>query len=202
MAKSYQFGYEHYLYLPKQGSQASPTPSLLTEVTESDSTGVNKITWDKDFATIRDASFSGSPNTIDIATRQEARLGVQSQAIVTTARTFEFQIRYKPHDGTSFDIHYQRLLDADLRGDEVALLEVDGKVLGNTGQFLTDTTHDIFGFASNYTVSTTMSKPLQDLVVVDVTATASTFFHAVVYEDGQTPGSEAFKKFEQFNQNP
>ena len=181
MAKSYQFGYEHYLYLPESGS----TPQVMSSITADASTGANEITWDSDYQIIRDASFTGAPNTIDVTTRGEARQGVQAQAIVTTARTFEFQIRYQPFDGTGFEYHYTQLLNADLTGGEIAILEVDG-----------DTSVDgtIFGFVSNYTVSTNKSKPLQDLVVVDVTATASTYFHAVTKTT--TAGTGDFEEFE------
>ena len=172
--KKFQFGYDHYLYLPSQGTQ----PQVLSEITTDLTDGVNAIDWGSDYTIVRDLSFSGAPNTIDVTTRGEARQGVQAQAIVTTARTLEFQIRYQPSIGGTVEYHMAQLVNADLTGSEIALMELDGSLDGDT---------PTFGFAGNFTVSTTFSKPLQDLVVVDVTATASTHFHAVVSSGQGSP---------------
>lgn len=171
MPTDYQFGFESYLYVGV---------GLLTEDTDdgSGTVGANKasLAW-ADYATVRDSGNEGSPNQIDITTRLEARKGQQPQAIVSTANTLTFQIRYTPN--SKGDLLYRRLLLAQTNSAEIALMELDGDYVTNT-----DSLNDKrpMGLVGNFTVSLSKSRPVQDLFVVDVTGTATTHFHWVEHD--------------------
>lgn len=139
---------------------------------------VNTITEWEEYETLRDVSFDGSPNTVDTTTRKEARLGNASQAIASTTRTRTLQIRYKPNESytEANDKLYRLLLKAEKAGKEIAVMELDAP----------KNSPGALGFVSNCTVSLSMPKPVQDLVVVDVTATISTFGNYIVNDAAGT----------------
>jgi hypothetical protein len=177
MSINFQFGFEQYIYFGTNGANP-PQPEQLGELTLVGGTlGANDITQWEDFPTIRDSGEEGAPNTVDVSTREDLRQGARATAITGTAYTKTFQIRYKPGAlrGAAFGVaHRDRMLYELLAlmqasSTEIAIMEIDNPL----------TTTDAFGFVGNWTVSLSQPRPLEDLVVVDVTATLASLYHAI-----------------------
>jgi hypothetical protein len=183
---NFQFGHGHHLYIGHDGTPAPDVPGRVVLTHSPGDAGAiitvnNGVTWEE-YATIRDVSVEGSPTQVDITTRADARKGTTAQAIVSTQRTLNFQIRYKPNESFSSpnDRFYRFLLKADKDGAEIALMELDSdKDLAGA-----------LGIVSNFNVSLSQPKPVQDIVVVDVTATATTITDFVV---ANATGGDSFE---------
>ena len=139
--------------------------------------------------TVINVDFAGSPNTVDVSARVDARAGNVAQKITGTTRTLTFDIRYKTNAtfaytaGTDDQLIYV-LKQVESSLDEIAIAIVD-QGSGTNGAVGTIGVNGSMGFVGNFTVSLGYTQELNGLVTVPVTAAFSSFGEPVHY-DGTT----------------
>jgi hypothetical protein len=92
---------------------------------------------------------------------------------VTTTGQLSFQVRYKKNYGASSDPTYQALLYAWLKKREIAMVDLDGPISQVGAQ----------GTVGNYTITFTLNKPVEGVVLATVTAKLSSYPDRVTITD-------------------
>ena len=164
---TFQFGYEHRLYV---GDAVLTDRPALAGGGDTDTHFNTAGQWPNAgmYDTIRDLDVGGSENTVDITTRDEARKGFTVEPVVSQTGQMNFQIRWQASeqaDLSDADVNFVKLLKALRTQSSVALLELDQEKSSPGAQ----------GFVGNFNVSFNWNKPVQGVVVVDVTARLVSF---------------------------
>lgn len=169
MADSFQFGSDHYMiFATKQiGSSGDYLrPQALTgrpSDTPTPSVHVNNAHW-VGYDNVREVIESGSGNTVNITTRDEARKGLSVEVTVTKTGQFTFQVRYRAKRLVS-DPTYQALMYAALKREEIAMADLDGPM----------TTVGAQGQVGNYILTYQLDKPVEGVVMASFTANLTAY---------------------------
>lgn len=194
---TYQFGYQHRLYLAYSLSGGRAEPQSLN-TRPSDTTPdvtFNTAFWSL-FDGVRDVEVGGTANTVDITTRDEARTGFSSEIDVTTSGTMTTEIRYRPTlDNVSTfgtdktGLGYEALLKTWRRRTTIAAMDLDKEITEVGAQ----------GLVANWGVTFTNRKEVQGVVIATVTFRLVDYADWIVQtsagtapEDGVTPSSLNF----------
>lgn len=169
MPANFQFGSEHYLIVATAqvgGTGDYLRPEALTgrpDDTPEPDVHVNNAHW-VGYDNVRDVSESGSGNTVNITTRDEARRGLSVEVTVTKTGQLTFAIRYRAARLVS-DPTYQALIYAALKREEIALADLDGPptTVGSQGQ------------VGNYTLTYSLDKPVEGVVIANFTANLTSY---------------------------
>lgn len=186
MAKQFQTGAEHYLYLGYTTSAGALTGLLTFDDTintsgtavDGGTSTINDITANLQLLdNIRDVEVGGDNQSIDTTVREDARQGFSTEIIATSSANMTFEHRYKPRDsadGSIQDLGFEALMRAFLTKAEIAAIDCDFSKATDGAQ----------GLAANFTVGYSQSKPVAGLVVVNWTLTASSKTHYVWNDNG------------------
>lgn len=188
MPENFQFGSEHYYYFGVDATgrpQAmNGRPGDLPAPTHTYETfGPAGLDLWTEYGNIRDTSESNNNNTVNITTREDARQGNSIDVIATTSASVSLQVRYKPNaQGTTTpqDLIFAALLRASRFKKEIAAVDLDRPIdqIGAQGQ------------VGNWIVAMSRSKPVEGVVVADVTLTLSGLSDWIIAED--TTGGDNF----------
>ncbi len=188
MPVQFQFGNEHHLYLlldsnnkavalNSRPGQTNPTPPTPAITYNSIPGGAAWTLYDA----IRDLNVGGNDNTVDVTTRDEARLGFSTEVVVTTGGEMTFEVRYKRRTdvgsfGTVQDFAHEALLRAWLAKTEIAAIDLD-QALGTAGAQ---------GLVANWSVTFGLAKPVQGMLASNITLRMSTFPDWIVKQTSTT----------------
>lgn len=169
MPANYQFGSEHYLIVATTqvggtGDYNRPLALLgRPSDTPEPAVHVNDAHWVA-YDNIRDVSESGSGNTVNITTRDEARRGLSVEVTVTKTGQLTFAVRYRAKRLLN-DPTYQALMYAALKREEIAMADLDGPMttVGSQGQ------------VGNYTLTYSLDKPVEGVVIANFTANLTSY---------------------------
>ena len=170
MAKNFQFGFDHYLYLAHDG--AGTAQKLDQRPGGSGTTDYSNATW-VEYPNVRTVNVGGNANSVDITTRDEARSGFATEVDATTTGEMTFEVRYKPTDdnGNVQDWAFEALLKTWLNRDEIAAMDLDKQSSVDGAQ----------GLTGNWTVNFSNQKEVQGVVLASVTLKLSSFPNWIRY---------------------
>lgn len=172
MPGNFQFGYEHYLliataqvgssgpYVRPQAFNCRPTDSPLP----TPAVHFNNAHWEV-YDNVRDVTESGNANSVNITTRGEARRGYSTEVDVTVTGQLTFPVRYKANWSSGGDSVFQALMYAARKRLEIALVDLDGPITQVGAQ----------GNVGNYTITYTLEKNVEGVVIANVTAKLSSY---------------------------
>lgn len=194
MADNFQFSGAHKFFVGIDSSDAGKPSLSINATIQSDGTPepnvsgpvtINTLVAAGDlslYKNIRDVSESGSNNSVNITTRADAELGLSVEVIATTTKSMTTEILYKPNDhsdGSVQDLIYKQFLLASIQKKEIFMVDLDG-------DYTAAGVDGVIGFASNWTVALSSSKPVEGVVTATANLSSSSKGQYVIWNDSAT----------------